>query len=69
MGYGVRPRLHVAVIYYIFGRLKPREAAAAMRHLEFRSAEIDAVAKLVPETQKVVARAERPQDERSAGRL
>jgi tRNA nucleotidyltransferase (CCA-adding enzyme) len=55
MGYGVRPRLHVAVIYYIFGRLKPREAAAALRHLEFRSSEIDAVANLVPETQKVVA--------------
>jgi len=55
MGYGVRPRLHVAVIYYIFGRLKPREASAALRHLEFRSAELDAVASLVPETQKVVA--------------
>ena len=55
MGYGVRPRLHVAVIYYIFGRLKSREAAAALRHLEFRSAEVDAVANLVPETQKVVA--------------
>jgi len=45
----------VAVIYYIFGRLKPREAAAALRHLEFRSAELEAVANLVPETQKVVA--------------
>jgi tRNA nucleotidyltransferase (CCA-adding enzyme) len=55
MGYGVRPRLHVAVIYYIFGRLKQREAAAALRRLEFRSAEVDAVADLVPETQKVVA--------------
>jgi tRNA nucleotidyltransferase (CCA-adding enzyme) len=55
MGYGVRPRSNVAVVYYIFGRLKPREASAAMRHLEFRQAEIDAVANLVPEAQKVVA--------------
>jgi tRNA nucleotidyltransferase/poly(A) polymerase len=55
MGYGVRPRLHLAAIYYIFGRLKSREAAAAMRHLEFRSAEVEAVADLVPETQKVVS--------------
>jgi len=55
MGYGLRPRLHVAVIFYIFGRLKSREAAAALRRLEFRSAEVDAVAELVPETQKVVA--------------
>ena len=55
MGYGARPRLHVAALYYIFGRLKPREASAAMRHLEFRQAEMDAVANLVPEAQKVVA--------------
>jgi hypothetical protein len=55
MGYGVRPRLHVAVIYYIFARLKSREASAAMRHLGFRSSEVEAVANLIPETQKVVA--------------
>jgi tRNA nucleotidyltransferase (CCA-adding enzyme) len=55
MGYGVRPRLHVAVTYYIFGRLKSREVAAALRHLEFRSSEVEAVGDLVPETQKVVA--------------
>ena len=36
------------------GRLKSREAAAAMRDMEFRSSEVDAIAKLVPEAQKVV---------------
>ena len=35
-------------------RLKSREAAAALRHLEFRNAEIEEAAELVPETQKVV---------------
>lgn len=51
---GLRPRLSNAVIYYTLRRLKPREASAALRHLEFRSAEIEAVNDLVPETQKVV---------------
>ena len=41
-GAGLRPRLHLAVAYYTLGRLKSREAAAAMRHMEFRSAEIAA---------------------------
>ena len=51
---GLRPRLHVPAMYYILGRLKAREAAAAMRHVEFRSGEIDALANLVPEAQKIV---------------
>jgi hypothetical protein len=51
---GLRPRLHLAVAYYTLGRLKSREAAAALRHMEFRAAEIEEAAKLVPETQKVV---------------
>src|SRR5271155_5683417 len=51
---GLRPRLHLAVAYYTLGRLKSREAAAALRHLEFRAAEIEEAAELVPETQKVV---------------
>jgi len=51
---GLRPRLHLAVTSYILGRLKAREMAAALRNLEFRSAEIDAIANLVPEAQKVV---------------
>jgi tRNA nucleotidyltransferase (CCA-adding enzyme) len=54
MGAGIRSRLHAANTYYIFGHLKPREAASAMRELEFRAAEIEAVAKLVPDAQKVV---------------
>jgi tRNA nucleotidyltransferase (CCA-adding enzyme) len=53
-GAGLRPRLHLAVLYYTLGRLKSREAAAAMRNMEFRANEVDEVARLVPETQKVV---------------
>jgi tRNA nucleotidyltransferase (CCA-adding enzyme) len=51
---GIRPRLHVAVTGYSLGRLKPREATAALRNLEFSGAEIDAIANLLPEAQKVV---------------
>jgi len=53
-GAGLRPRLQVPATYYILGRLKSREVAAAMRNMEFRSNEIDAIAKLVPEAQKIV---------------
>jgi tRNA nucleotidyltransferase (CCA-adding enzyme) len=53
-GAGIRPRLQTANTFYIFSRLKSREALSAMKSLEFRHAEIDAVAKIVPETQKVV---------------
>ncbi len=51
---GLRPRLQFPVTYYVLGRLKPREGSAAMRDMEFRSSEIDAVARLVPEAQKIV---------------
>jgi hypothetical protein len=44
----------LAVAYYTLGRLKSREAAAALRHMEYRAAEIEEAAELVPETQKVV---------------
>jgi tRNA nucleotidyltransferase (CCA-adding enzyme) len=53
-GAGLRPRLHLAVTYYTLGRLKDREASSALRNMEYRAAEIDALAKLVPETQKVL---------------
>jgi tRNA nucleotidyltransferase (CCA-adding enzyme) len=53
-GSGLRPRLHLAVTYYTLGRLKDREASSALRNLEYRAAEIDALDKLVPETQKVL---------------
>ncbi len=53
-GAGFRPRLHLPVTYYTLGRLKDREASSALRNLEYRAAEIDALDKLVPETQKVV---------------
>src|SRR5271170_1980759 len=51
---GIRPRPQVAITGYVLGRLKSREAAAALRNMEFRSAEVDAIAHLVPEAQKVV---------------
>jgi tRNA nucleotidyltransferase (CCA-adding enzyme) len=51
---GMRPRLQVASTYYIFGRLKPRDALSLMKRLEFRAAELEAVSKLVPDAQKVV---------------
>ena len=51
---GIRLQLARPVLYYIFARLKPREAAAAMRHLEFRASEVEAIDNLVPEAQKVV---------------
>jgi tRNA nucleotidyltransferase (CCA-adding enzyme) len=54
LGAGIRPRMHVAVTGYLLGRLKSRESAAALRDMEFRSAEIDAIASLIPEAQKVV---------------
>ena len=53
-GAGLRPRLQYPVTYYTLGRLKSREAAAAMRNMEFRAAEIEAVNDLVPEAQKIV---------------
>ncbi|HEX4002721.1 MAG TPA: hypothetical protein VHX36_08735 [Candidatus Acidoferrales bacterium] len=51
---GLRPRLHLAVTSYTLGRLKSREMAAALRNLEYRSAEIDAIGSLISEAQKVV---------------
>ncbi len=51
---GLRPRLQYPVLYYTLGRLKSREAGSAMRNLEFRSNEIDSIANLVPEAQKVL---------------
>jgi hypothetical protein len=51
---GIRPRLSRPVLYYTLGRLKPRDAAAAMRDMEFRSAEIQSMGELVPEAQKIV---------------
>jgi tRNA nucleotidyltransferase (CCA-adding enzyme) len=53
-GAGLRPRLHLAVTYYTLGRLKDREASSALRNMEYRAAEIDALGKLVSETQKVL---------------
>ena len=51
---GIRPRLSRPTLYCTLGRLKPREASAAMRQMGFRAVEIDTIASLVPEAQKIV---------------
>jgi tRNA nucleotidyltransferase (CCA-adding enzyme) len=51
---GLRPRLSAPVTYFLFGRLKSRERSAALRHLELRAAELDAVVNLPEETEKVL---------------
>ncbi len=48
---GLRPRLHLPVLYYTLGKLKDREASGALRNLEFRSAEIAELGELVPKAQ------------------
>ena len=50
---GMRLRLQAPVTYYLLRRLKSREASAALHHMEFRSAEIDAIARLLPDAQKI----------------
>src|SRR5208282_3540629 len=51
---GIRPRLALPVVYFLLSRLKSREAAAALRHLEFSARELAAIHDLVPETEKVL---------------
>ncbi|MGB9245829.1 MAG: hypothetical protein WCC03_20950 [Candidatus Acidiferrales bacterium] len=51
---GLRPRLNVPVMYYTLGRLKDREAGAAMRNVELRASEIKEVDELVGHAQKIV---------------
>jgi tRNA nucleotidyltransferase (CCA-adding enzyme) len=51
---GLRPRLPAAVTYYTLARLKSREVAAALRHMEFRATEIEAISSLLPGAQKIV---------------
>jgi tRNA nucleotidyltransferase (CCA-adding enzyme) len=53
-GAGLRPRLQLPVIYYVLSRLKWREAASALRSMEFRTSETEGIANLVPEAQKIV---------------
>jgi tRNA nucleotidyltransferase (CCA-adding enzyme) len=48
---GLRPRLHLAVLYYTLGRLKDREVTSALKNLEFRSSEIAEFSELVPKAQ------------------
>lgn len=43
---GVRPRLQVPVLHYVFARFGPRELAAALRRYEFRAEEVAAVLRL-----------------------
>jgi tRNA nucleotidyltransferase (CCA-adding enzyme) len=49
---GLRPRLHLAVLYYTLGRLKDREASSTLRNLEFRAPEIAELGELVPKAQQ-----------------
>jgi hypothetical protein len=51
---GLRPRMATPVTYAVFGRLKPRERAAALHKLGFRAAEVDNVAGVEDEAQKIV---------------
>jgi hypothetical protein len=51
---GVRPRLATAVTYFLLARLKDREAAAALRTMEFSGKEMAAYGDLVPETEKAL---------------
>ncbi len=51
---GIRPRLQASVTYYVLRRLKPREAAAAMREMEFRAADAEAVENIVAEGREIV---------------
>jgi tRNA nucleotidyltransferase (CCA-adding enzyme) len=51
---GIRPRLVLPSVYFLLKRLKDREAAAALRHLELPSKIIDALNDLVPDTEKTL---------------
>ncbi|MGH9771622.1 MAG: hypothetical protein ACRD4Q_07980 [Candidatus Acidiferrales bacterium] len=53
-GAGIRPRLARPIMYYTLARLKPRDAAAAMRHMELRTGVAEDVENLIPDAQKVV---------------
>ena len=51
---GVRPRLAIPVLYFLLKRLKSREAAAALRNMEFSAKEEAAYEELIPETEKAL---------------
>jgi tRNA nucleotidyltransferase (CCA-adding enzyme) len=51
---GIRPRLVYSTIYFLLKKLKDREGAAALRHLELPAKVIDTFNGLVPETEKVL---------------
>jgi tRNA nucleotidyltransferase (CCA-adding enzyme) len=51
---GIRPRLVYSTIYFLLKKLKDREAAGALRHLELPAKVIDAFNGLVPETEKAL---------------
>ncbi len=54
LGAGIRPRLTRPNMYYTLARLKPRDAAAAMRHMELHAGVAEDVENLIPDAQKVV---------------
>ena len=51
---GIRPRLTLATVYFLLKRLKSRESAAALRHLELPAKVIDAINGLSLETEKAL---------------
>ena len=51
---GVRPRLFAPVAHYLLSRLKTREISGALRNMDFRQAEINAIGGLVSEAEKAV---------------
>ena len=51
---GLRPRLHLATMYYTLGKLKDREVSSALRNLEFRNQEIAELGELVSKAHQEV---------------
>ena len=52
---GIRPRLSAPVTYAVLGKLKDREASAALHHLEYRQQEVEEITGLEERAQKIVA--------------
>jgi tRNA nucleotidyltransferase (CCA-adding enzyme) len=52
---GIRPRLVAPITYAALGKLKDREASAALHRLEYRAEEIDAVLGIEDRAQKLAA--------------
>lgn len=63
----IQPRLFAPVVYYLLGRLSPREKSSAMNRMDLRAAEVASVQRLETEADKVVKmlkgrKTDRPRD-------